>query len=97
MAKFQIMYWHDIPVQVRAGGRRDRVSIELPQRFQEAVDNAATAAELTGTDAYLDGFRWGDPEEREGSPQEVATAVSNELIAQYPKIDWRKTAASLKS
>jgi hypothetical protein len=96
MAKYQIMYWHDIPVQVRAGGRRDRVSLELPQRFLVAVDNAAMAAELTGTDAYLDGFRWSEMQEREGSPQEVVTAVSAELDAQYDKIDWRQTAASLK-
>lgn len=96
MAKFQIMYWHDIPMQVRAGERRDRVSIELPQRFQEAVDKAAMEAGLTGTDGYLDGFRWSDPADRDGTPQEVATAVSVELNAQYAKIDWRKTAVSLK-
>jgi hypothetical protein len=96
MATYQTLFWHDIPVQVRAGGRRDRVSIELPQRFQEAVDKAAMDAGLTGTDAYLDGFRWSDAEERDGTPQEVATAVSVELNTQYSKIDWRKTAASLK-
>jgi len=95
MAKYQIMYWHNIPVQVRAGERRDRVSIELPQRFQEAVDKAAMEAGQTGTDAYLDGFRWSDPEERHGTPEEVATAVSIELNAQFSHIDWRKTAASL--
>lgn len=95
MAKFQVMYWHDIPVQVRAGGRRDRVSIELPQRFQVAVDNAAMAAELTGTDAYLDGFRWGEPEEREGTPEAVANAVAAELDTQFAKIDWRQTAFNL--
>jgi hypothetical protein len=97
MAKYQIMYWHDIPVQVRAGGRRDRVSIELPQRFQVAVDNAAMAAELTGTDAYLDGFRWSELQEEDGSPEAVANKVAAELEASFEMIDWRKTAASLKS
>ena len=43
MTTYQVLYWHDIPLQVRAGGRRDRASIELPIRFQEAVDNAAMA------------------------------------------------------
>jgi len=89
------MYWHDIPVQVRAGGRRERVSIELPQRFQVAVDNAAMAASLTGTDAYLEGFRWADLQEREGTPDEVAAAVASELEAQFERIDWRGTAARL--
>ena len=96
MAKYQIMYWHDIPVQVRAGGRRDRVSIELPQRFQVAVDNAAMAAELTGTDAYLDGFRWSEMQERDGTPEAVAKAVAAELEAEHETIDWRQTAVSLK-
>ena len=96
MAQYQIMFWHDIPLQVRAGGRRDRVSKELPRRFQVAVDQAAMAAGLTGSDAYLDGFRWTETREREGTPEEVATAVAAELDADYKEIDWRKTAESLK-
>lgn len=91
------MYWHDIPVQVRAGGRRDRVSVELSQRFQVAVDNAAMAAELTGTDAYLEGFAWSESQERDGTPQEVADSVAAELERQFVVIDWRATAARLKT
>lgn len=96
MTTYQIMYWHDIPVQVRAGGRRDRAGIELPARFQEAVDSAAMAARLTGTDGYLAGFIWGEPQERDGTPQAVAAAVAAELEAAYPTVDWRATAAKLK-
>lgn len=96
MTSYQIMYWHDIPVQVRAGGRRDRVSVELPARFQEAVDNAAMAAKLTGTDAYLEGFRWSAAEEREGTPEEVVAVVVAAIEAAHPEVDWRKTAESLK-
>lgn len=97
MTSYQIMYWHDIPVQVRAGGRRDRVSVELPQRFQVAVDNAAMAADLTGTDAYLEGFVWSEPQERDGTPQEIADSVAAELERQFAVIDWRATAARLKT
>ncbi len=97
MASYQIMYWHDIPVQVRAGSRRDRVSIELPHRFQVAIDNAAMVAGLTGTDGYLDGFAWSESLEREGTPAEVAATVAAELESQYQTIDWRHTAASLQA
>jgi len=97
MATYQIMYWHDIPVQVRSGTRRDRASVELPRRFQVAVDNAAMAAGLTGTDGYLDGFAWSESLEREGTPSEVAAAVAAELESQYQTIDWRQTAASLQT
>lgn len=97
MTRLEILYWYDIPVQVRAGSRRDRVSVELPPRFQEAVDSAAMAAGLTGTDGYLAGFNWRDGGEREGYPEEVARRVAAELNSQHPVIDWRKTADQLKS
>ena len=97
MTTYQIMYWHDIPVQVRAGGRRDRASVELSPRVQVAVDNAAMAAGLTGTDAYLAGFRWGEPAERDGTPADVAAAVAAELEAQHAGIDWRRTVAALQA
>lgn len=96
MTNYQVLYWHDIPVQVRAGGRRERVSAELPPRFQAAVDSAAMAAGLTGTDAYLDGFAWSAPQERDGAPGEVAAAVAAELAAQHATINWRQTAAGIE-
>lgn len=97
MSTYQIMYWHNIPVQVRAGGRRDRVSVQLAPRFMAAVDSAAMAAGLTGTDAYLAGFTWAESQERDGAPDEVAAAVAAELEAQFAAIDWRATANALRS
>jgi hypothetical protein len=95
--RYQILYWHDIPVQVRVRHKRERISKNLSDRFQEAVDNAAMHAGLTGDDAYMDGFRWSELQERAGTPQEVVAAVAAELEAQYPEIDWQRTAANLKS
>lgn len=97
MTPYQILYWHTIPVQVRAGGRHNRVSKALPARFQEAVDNAAMVAGLTGTDAYLEGFTWGDVQGREGTPEAVATTVVAELDAQFAVLDWKGIAAALKN
>ena len=95
MATYQILYWHDIPVQVRAIEGRQRHSLPLPERFQQAVDQAAMDAGLTDSDRYSDLFHWSEQHEQPGSPQEVAELVAAGLIDQYPSIDWRKTALDL--
>ena len=96
MATYQILYWHGIPVQVRARGPGGRAGAQLPERFQRAVDQAAMAAGLTGSDAYTEGFRWGEAQEREGDARTVADAVAAELDAAHPTIDWRATAERLR-
>lgn len=97
MTQCQILYWHDIPLQVRSRAGRERANVSLPSRFQEAVDAAAMLAGLTGDDAYTDGLRWSEPQEREGTPDEAAAAVAAEIDQHYLAIDWRKTAAALKT
>jgi hypothetical protein len=97
MAQFQILTWHDIPLQVRSRDGRERANVSLPPRFQEAVDAAAMSAGLTGDDSYTDGLRWSDPEERPGAPAEVAAIVAAEIDRSHPNIDWRQTAAGLKA
>ena len=97
MTSYQILYWHDIPAQVRAGGRRDRVSVQLAQRFQEAIDAAAMSAGLIGSDDYTNAFVWGDPAERDGTPHFVANAVAAELEDKFAVIDWKTTVAVLSS
>ena len=96
MATYQIMYWYDIPIQVRAQDEEGRVSEPLPDRFQTAIDNAAMAAGLTGSDAYMDQFCWSEKHEKEGTAQEVARAVAADLDEKYPAVDWPKTAEALK-
>jgi hypothetical protein len=96
MSEYQILYWHDIPIQVRAGSRAERVSQELSDRFQVAIDNAAMAAGLVGDDAYLEGFNWSETQTREGEPQEVLNAVIAEIEQKYPVVNWQQTAEQLK-
>ena len=96
MATYQILYWHDIPVQVRAKEDGGRVSAPLPDRFQEAIDQAAMAAGLIGSDDYTAAFRWSEQHTRAGTARDVALAVAAELDAQYPAIDWRTTVAMLR-
>jgi len=57
MANVVIVYWRDIPAQVIVGkGRRGQKRI-LPERFEQAIDRAATAvadAEVARIDAEYD-------------------------------------------
>jgi len=96
MASVQILYWKDIPVQVRAKDEKGRASLPMPDRFQVAIDQAAMLAGLTGSDAYTELYEWRNSDDRAGTALEVVAAVVAELDAQYADIDWRKTAAAVK-
>lgn len=61
MADLVILYWRDIPSQVIARSGRTTAKAELPKRFLEAIDAAAMRAGATGTDAYLESWRRGEP------------------------------------
>ena len=84
MAEYQITYWKEIPSMVSAReGRRDRAKAELSERFQVAIDEAAMRSGLIGTDAYLEQWRRGEWQAREGTPGDVAAAVAAELGAEF--------------
>ncbi len=80
MARFQILYWQDVPSVVKAfdddGGEVKR---QLPDWFQQEIDERAMVQGLTGSDAYLEQWRWGEIEERDGTPEDVLDAVEREL------------------
>ena len=84
MAEYKILYWQEIPTQVRVEEGGDEISLELHPRFQEMIDAIATQRGVTGTDQYLEQWHWSDPQERPGSAREVAEALKQELEAQFP-------------
>ena len=69
-------------VVVRDGGRE--VQARMPQRYQDAIDEAAMALGVTEDDAYLKGWAWGPAARREGSPEDVLRAVLEELERSHP-------------
>ena len=85
MATYQIMYWHDIPRQIKAKDETGTVKILLPDRFQKAINSAAIAASKVDPDAYMNGWKWGPREERPGPAQDVAETLVAELDAAYPQ------------
>ncbi len=52
MGELTIISWRDIPLQIVARSGRRSARALLPDRFQEAVDAAAMAAGLIGSDDY---------------------------------------------
>ncbi len=81
---YQIVYWRDIPAQIKLRSEKGRLARSLSTRFQEAIDAAAMHANATGTDAYLEEWRSGPTQQGEGDPESIADALVAELEAAYP-------------
>lgn len=86
MTTYRILYWQEVPSQVRAeDDDGDEVNVPLPQKFQVRIDALAAERGLEGSDDYLAEWHWSDEQEREGAAREVADAVVAELEA---AADW---------
>jgi hypothetical protein len=81
---YQIIFWRDIPAQVKVKAGRERSGKPLSQRFTVAIDEAAMRAGLTESNDYLSQWRMSGWQEREGEPATVAEAVAAELEEAYP-------------
>lgn len=82
MTRIEILYWKDIPSQVRGEDEDGRVRRILPQIYQQVIDQAAMLAGDADTDAYLAGWR-AEVSESEASAQEAVDAAYDALIAEY--------------
>ena len=81
MASYKILYWQEVPSQIKAEDDSDDVTLQMPDRFQERIDILAAQRGLQDTDNYLAQWKWSEEEDREGSAEEVAEAVRAELEA----------------
>ena len=85
MATYTILYWQEIPSQIKVSDDLDDVTVPLDPRFMERIDQLAARRGLQGSDDYLAQWRWSDEQEREGTAEEVARAIKLELEA---GADW---------
>lgn len=79
MATYTILYWQEVPSQIKAEDELDDVTLPMAPRFMERIDRLAAARGLQSTDDYLAQWRWSEPQQREGTAAEVADAVKLEL------------------
>ena len=82
-SKFQILYWQEIPSQIKAWDDFDEIKTDMPSRFADRIDASAQKQGLISQDAYSAHYRWSTEAERAGSPQEVADAVRKELESAF--------------
>ena len=83
MPDVTIIYWRDMPAQVMVGRGRKATKIQLPERFEQAIDRAAMKSGAAGTDEYLAGMRRGDPYALEGDDAFVASSEAARLDRDY--------------
>lgn len=84
MAEYQILYWDDLPYGIRAFEDKKRVSKQLPMKFQKVIGVLCMITGRNSQKDFQDGFVWGPRLSREGSAEQVAQALYDELVAAYP-------------
>ena len=83
MPDVTIVFWRDIPAQVKVGRGRSAAKAALPERFEQAIDRCAMRVRATDADAYTEAFRSADPYPVEGAPDAVALAEAQRIDAEY--------------
>jgi Virulence factor len=84
VATYKILYWQEIPTQIKAEDDVEDVTLQLDGKFMERIDILAAKRGLQAADDYLAQWRWSVEEERPGSAREVAEQVRAELESK----DW---------
>jgi len=82
MATYKILYWQEVPSQIKAEDDEDEVTLPMSPKSLERIDQLAVQRGLQQSDDYLAQWQWGDEQEREGTAREVAEAVKAELESQ---------------
>jgi len=83
MAQYQILYWRDIPAQIKVYEGSKAVSRPLPDSFQQAIDRVAMAEGLIGSDEYLDQWHWSPKLARPGTTGEILEALLQEIEKEH--------------
>jgi Virulence factor len=84
MTEYQITSWRELPSLVVARDGDHVAKVPLPQRFQDAIDEAAMRLGETSSEAYLDGWQRSAWVASDGGPADVADSVAHTLELQWP-------------
>lgn len=90
MPDLTIVYWRDIPAQVIVGKGRRAAKVQLPERFEQAIDRAAMKSGARDSAAYLEDWRRSAPVHVDGDPRALAEAEAARLDADYDRDHLRR-------
>ena len=88
-SELMVISWRDIPAQVTAESGDQREKLLLSDRFQHAIDRAATVAGLTETSAYVQEWR--------RHPEPLSGDLETELVALVRSLEERYDSDALES
>ncbi len=83
MPDVTVVFWRDIPAQVIVGKGRAASKVQLPERFEQAIDRCAMKIGAKDADAYLAEWRKAVPYAVEGEPSAVAASEAARLDVEY--------------
>lgn len=94
MPEVTIVCWRDIPAQVIVGKGRRGAKVQLPERFEQAIDRCAMKIGARDSDAYLAEWRKVSEGEAEGDQDDLARDIAARLEAEYDNDRIRELIAN---
>lgn len=85
MPEVTVVFWRDIPAQVIVGKGRQGAKVQLPERFEQAIDRCAMKIEAKDTDSYLAQWRKAAPFKIDGEQGEIAASEATRLDKEYDR------------
>ena len=83
MPDVTVVFWRDIPAQVIVGKGRTGSKVQLPERFEQAIDRCAMKIGAKDADAYLAEWRKVVVADLEGEPDTIASDYAAKLEAEF--------------
>jgi len=83
MPNVVVVFWRDIPAQVIVGKGRRAAKVQLPERFEQAIDRCAMKVGAEDTDAYLAEWRKAEPYNVDGDQGDIAPQEAQKLDTEY--------------
>ena len=81
---YQIVYWREIPAQIKVRSQGQRIARPLSSRFQEAIDAAAMHSKAISADDYLEDWYSSSWQDGEGEPESLAESLVARIETDYP-------------